>query len=232
MSSPKESFLVRLWHKVFPQVPDFQALIARQCRLLEQTLKALEAFLEDAQDVHVSEVRRCIESGRSLGRDGLDLLHRTFITRIDREDIYLLLNRVDHVFDYAETSMRELEVLGVSADTSMKAMVRQLREGAAALTEGFDHFRKQPELAEPYAERARHAEREVEALYRDALAEMFAGDDYHSATSNAAELSGKECIEFVVDRIKRREVYRHLSNAADRLAHVGEALHDLSVKYG
>ncbi|MGD2129648.1 MAG: DUF47 family protein [Lysobacterales bacterium] len=232
MNSPKERFLVRVWHKVFPQVPDFQALIAEQCRLLEQTWQALEAFLDDARTEHVHEVRRCIDSGRALGRDGLDRLHRSFITRIDREDIYLLLTRVDHVFDYAETSMRELEVLGVSADTWMKAMVAQLREGASALTEGFVRFRERPEQAEPFAARARHAEREVEALYRDALAELFAGEGYQSATNNAATLSGRECIEFVVDRIKRREVYRHLSNAADRLAHVGEALHDLSVKYG
>jgi hypothetical protein len=26
-------------------------------------------------------------------------------------------------------------------------------------------------------------------------------------------------------------VYRHLSNAADRLAHAGEALRDISIKY-
>ena len=45
------------------------------------------------------------------------------------------------------------------------------------------------------------------------------------------QLPGRECVEFVIDRIKRREVYRHLSNAAERLARVGETLHDLSVKY-
>jgi len=232
MSSAKESFLARLWHKVFPQVTDFQALLARQCRLLEQTLQALEAFLDDPRAEHVAEVRHGIESGRMLGRDSLDRLHRSFITRIDREDIYLLLTRVDHVFDYAETSMRELEVLDVKADTWMKAMVAQLRDGATALTEGFQRFRERPEQAEPCAARARDAEREVEELYRKALADMFAGEDFQKAVGGAAAQSGRECIEFLVDRIKRREVYRHLSNAADRLAHVGEALHDLSVKYG
>jgi len=232
MNSAKASFLARVWHKVFPQVTDFQALLAEQCRWLEQTLQALEAFLEDAGTEHVLEVRRCIESGRMLGRDSLDRLHRSFITRIDREDIYLLLTRVDHVFDYAETSMRELEVLDVKADAWMKAMVAQLCDGAAALTEGFKRFRERPEQAEPCAARARAAEREVEELYRKALAEMFAGDDLQTVPGAAGALTGKECIEYLVERIKRREVYRHLSNAADRLAHVGEALHDLSVKYG
>ena len=30
--------------------------------------------------------------------------------------------------------------------------------------------------------------------------------------------------------MKRREVYRHLSNGADRLAHAGQTLHDIIVK--
>jgi hypothetical protein len=29
---------------------------------------------------------------------------------------------------------------------------------------------------------------------------------------------------------KRREIYRHLSNAGDRVAHAGECLHDIVVK--
>jgi hypothetical protein len=41
----------------------------------------------------------------------------------------------------------------------------------------------------------------------------------------------RACLDFVITRIKRREVYRHLSNAADRLAHAGEALRDISIKY-
>ena len=232
MTSPNENILVRVWHAFFPRVPDFQAKIAEQSRLLEQALRLLESFLDDSRVENAREVRQCIAQGRSLARSSLDRLHRTFITRIDREDIYLLITRIDHVFDYVETSMRELEVLGLTPDRWMKTMVEQLRKGAGALTRGFECFRENPERAEPCAARARRAERAVEASYRKALAEMFAIDDYPDATGEGGAPSGKECIEFLVDRIKRREVYRHLSNAADRLAHVGEALHDLSVKYG
>ena len=231
MTSPKENVLARAWHAFFPRVPDFQAKIAEQCRLLERALQLLESFLDDMRIGNADEVRQCIELGRSLASESLDRLHRTFITRIDREDIYLLITRVDHVFDYVETSMRELEVLKVAPDRWMKTMVAQLHEGAGALTEGFERFRQDPDKAEPGAARARRAERAVEATYREALAEMFAIDDYPDTAGAAGAPSGKQCIEFLVDRIKRREVYRHLSNAADRLAHAGEALHDLSVKY-
>ena len=36
-------------------------------------------------------------------------------------------------------------------------------------------------------------------------------------------------INLVIEIFKRREVYRHLSNAADRLARAGEVLHDIVV---
>ena len=36
--------------------------------------------------------------------------------------------------------------------------------------------------------------------------------------------------EYVMEAFKRREVYRHMSNAADRLAHAGATLYDIVVK--
>jgi hypothetical protein len=74
-------------------------------------------------------------------------------------------------------------------------------------------------------------ERFVERLYREALAEMFQGAEYQALTQGDEQPSVLASLDFVVARIKRREVYRHLSNAADRLAHAGEALRDISVKY-
>ena len=47
--------------------------------------------------------------------------------------------------------------------------------------------------------------------YRRGIAELFQGDDY-------------------INMFKRREIYRHLSNAADRVAAAGNTLHDIVVK--
>ena len=54
-------------------------------------------------------------------------------------------------------------------------------------------------------------ERQVEKIYRLALAELFQGTDY-------------------INMFKRREIYRHLSNAADRIAHCADTLQDMVVK--
>ena len=61
------------------------------------------------------------------------------------------------------------------------------------------------------ADAACKCERKCEKAYRRALAELFQGDDY-------------------LNMFKRREIYRHLSNAADRVAAAGNRLHDIVVK--
>lgn len=231
MTSNSAPLVKRIWRSIFPQVPDFLLLIADQSRLLERTLDALTAFLELPCHEGAEVVRERVEQAHALARSNLDLLHRSFVTRIDREDIYVLITRVDHVFDYCETSVREVELLDVSADEWMKGMVGELRKGSSALCKGLDHFRVKAGDAEELAALARHSEREIEALYRAALAALFAEEALINGLNAHDGLSPKACIDFVFDRMKRREVYRHLSNAADRLAHAGEALHDLIVKY-
>ena len=75
------------------------------------------------------------------------------------------------------------------------------------------------------------AERRVEELYREAPQDMFGGEEYLGLTTGAPPPSVRACLDFVISRIKRREVYRHLSNAADRLARAGDSLSDISIKY-
>jgi uncharacterized protein Yka (UPF0111/DUF47 family) len=230
VSARDEGILRRLWHRVFPRVPDFQGLVRDQSALLESTLEDLAAFLVEPSAQRAESVRQGVARGQALAQRNLDLLHRTFVTPIDREDIYMLITRVDHVFDYAMTCIRELELLEVAADSWMTSMVASLREGAAALTGGIDRFRDSPEDAEPFAEQARQAERDVEGHYREALAELFVVEAFRSSQGTAGS-DAERGVAFIIDRMKRREVYRHLSNAADRLARAGDALHDLSVKY-
>jgi uncharacterized protein Yka (UPF0111/DUF47 family) len=231
MKATQVSLVRRLWKKIIPPVPDFQRLIAEQARLLQRTFELLAACLEVTPNRHAEDVRKFVDEAHALAQSNLDLLHRSFVTRIDREDIYVLITRVDHVFDYCETSVREIELLRVSADPWMKTMVSQLHEGAAALASGLEKFRSDAGEAESLSARAREAERAVEETYRLALVELFS-DSGGDASTDRKELSTQACLGLVFDHMKRREVYRHLSNAADRIAHAGEALHDLTVKYG
>jgi hypothetical protein len=50
------------------------------------------------------------------------------------------------------------------------------------------------------------------------------------ALSQKTENAEAEAMMYVIEVFKRREIYRHLSNAADRLAHAASVLHDIVVQ--
>ncbi len=230
--SKKHHRLMRLFKGIIPQTPDFLGLVAQQCSALEEAIRTLVSYLEISDDALVTRINEQERNGHDLRQRNLDLLHRSFITPIDREDIYTIIVRIDHIFDYVKTAARELDLLEVRPDESMQAMAKQLLDGVSALHRGFIVFKADPPKAELEAVTPRIVERHIEKLYRRALADIFQGEAYQALKNGVSEPSVMECLDFVVCQIKRREVYRHLSNTADRLAHAGEILHDISIKYG
>lgn len=230
MNHPKQWWR-RAWEMVVPPMTDFHALLEEQCENLESASKALQAYLQHGDPKLAPAVREWVRAGHGLRDRNLSLLHRTFITPIDREDIYTLAMTIDHVLDYIKNTVREVEVLQLKPDHWMQMMAEQLTVGAEMLRQGLALLRDGKAGEVPQAVNLRHQERKVEKFYRQALEEMFEGPEYRKISATTANPSASECLEFVISRIKRREVYRHLSNAADRIAHAGEALRDISVKY-
>jgi uncharacterized protein Yka (UPF0111/DUF47 family) len=229
--STHKSILRRLWEQIVPPMIDFHALLQEQCINLQTAVAVVDSYLQQADPLLAPKLREEVREGHRLRDRNLALLYSTFITPIDREDIYTLSMTIDHILDYVKNTMRELEVLQVKPDDCMRNMVEQLGKGAISLAHGLELFQqgRASEIREAVV--TRQLERYVEKLYREVLAEMFQGPEYQALTGGGEQTTALACLDFVVERMKRREVYRHLSNAADRMAHAGEALSDISIKY-
>jgi uncharacterized protein Yka (UPF0111/DUF47 family) len=76
----------------------------------------------------------------------------------------------------------------------------------------------------------RHTRAMAEKLYRKALSDLFDVESQMKSLGKIDGPSGPATLAQVIDIFKRREIYRHLSNAGDRVAHAGESLHDIIVK--
>lgn len=225
------SWWSRLWRQVVPATPDFHALLEAQADNLRSTVAALVDYLQECDPSLAPRIHDLVEQGHGMRTRNLTMLHRTFVTPIDREDIYSLTMTIDHILDYVKNTVREVEVLQVKSDQWMHRMANELSEGVASLALGIARFRAGEALDAGETVQTREAERRIEDLYRDALVDMFQGEDYQGLTLSEEPPTVRACLDFVVSRMKRREVYRHLSNAADRLAHAGETLRDICVKY-
>jgi hypothetical protein len=212
-------------------MPDFYGMLEAQTDTLRATLAALSDHLRDADKVPASRVHQLVDAGHAQRDTILRQLYQSFITPIDREDIYTLAMTIDHVFDYLKNTVREVEVLQIEPDDWMLRMTEELTSGIASLALGLARFRAGRAEDVTLTVRTREAEQRIEDLYREALEHMFQGTDYTRLIDEEKPPSIHACLDFVITSIKHREVYRHLSNTADRMAHAGEALRDISIKY-
>jgi predicted phosphate transport protein (TIGR00153 family) len=144
-------------------------------------------------------------------------LNKTFITPFDREDIFALSRSVDDVLDYAYSTLEEVELLKVTPTIHMQKIAKLLRDAATELLMAVDCLQDYPGVANEHAQRAKALENRVEMSYREALAELF---------------DGIEDTKHVMKVFKYREVYRHLSNAADRGDEAANVIASIVMKRG
>jgi uncharacterized protein Yka (UPF0111/DUF47 family) len=230
MSANKDSLLTRMIDRVFPRMPDFYSLLNEQCDLAVEAMEVFVQFMENGDKALARQVRALEKRGDELKARNTDILSKSFSTPMDREDIYRAIATIDHIVNYAKTTTREIEVLKVEPDKYMLELATLLKEGTYALQQGYQKLSTNPNQADADAQAARKAERSSEKVYRRALGELFREESYISMLSNQDTDTKVTAINLVIDIFKHREVYRHLSNASDRLARAGEVLHDIVVK--
>ena len=193
----------------------FSKLIEQQASLSYDGLKLLVKYLE-TQDPDIAEQLALKEKeADEVRRILIDELNRSFVTPFDREDIFALSRSVDDVIDYADSTVSEMVTLNVDPTPYMLRMATLLKDAAYEIYHSVLRLQKHPNVAIDHAQRAKALENRVEAVYREALANLF---------------SGPEDIHHVVEMLKLREVYRHLSNAADRGDEAANIISDVVVK--
>jgi len=193
----------------------FSKLIEEQASLSYEGLKLLVKYLE-TQDSDIAEQLSLKEKeADEVRRILIDELNRSFVTPFDREDIFALSRSIDDVIDYADTTLAEMVTLKVQPTQYMLRMATLLKDAAYEIYQAVLRLQQHPNVATDHAQRAKALENRVEAVYREALADLF---------------SGPEDLHHVVEMLKLREVYRHLSNAADRGDEAANTIADVVVK--
>jgi hypothetical protein len=202
--------------KIFKRKEDnFISLIRQQAELTLKGFEALNDYMDKRNPERAAELAAIEKEADEVRRILIEELNRTFVTPIDREDIFALSRAIDDMVDYADSTINEMEVLKVNPTTHMQRIVSLLRDSAAEIHLAIQRLKDHPGVAMDHAQRAKALENRVEAVYREALADLF---------------SGPEDVAHVVKMLKKREVYRHLSNAADRGDEAANLISNIVVK--
>ncbi len=198
-----------------PRQSNFLRLLKDQSQKTLEGMEALEEFMRTADVQYAKRVAQCEKEADELRRILIDELNRTFVTPIDREDIFALSRAVDDIVDYAYSTVDEMTIFGVGPNVFLQRMVSVLREAADEIQLAVAVIKDRPNLASQHAARAKVLENQAEAIYREAIADLF---------------QGPKSVDDIVYMLKMREIYRHLSNAADRGDETANIIGDIVVK--
>jgi predicted phosphate transport protein (TIGR00153 family) len=204
------------WKDFFkPRQNTFLELLTRQAEITLQGMVALESYMKKAAEKHAAAVAQAEKDADETRRILIDDLNSTFVTPIDREDIFALSRAIDDVMDYAYSTVEEMVILQVEPNDFLRRMVSLLHDAVNEIHLAMQRLKENPGVATEHATRAKALENRVERVYREAIADLF---------------TGPEDIRQVMNMLKLREIYRHLSNCADRGDEAANVIHDIVVK--
>jgi hypothetical protein len=198
-----------------PRQDRFLRLLIDHAAKTLEGLQSLEEFVQEPSDELARRVRLLEKEADELRRILIDELNRTFVTPMDREDIFALSRAIDDIIDYAYTTVEEMLILDVEPNPFLRRMVSLLRQATYEIHQAMLRIEDHPNVASDHAIRAKALENRVEDVYREAVADLF---------------SGPEDIHHVMGMLKLREIYRHLSNCADRGDEAANVITDIVIK--
>jgi uncharacterized protein len=111
--------------------------------------------------------------GDRITHDIVRRLNSTFVTPIDREDIYSLATQMDDIVDYAEEAADFLGLYKIEAPMAQaQALTKVLVQACEQLAEGLEHLPDFKDLDKYWIEIHR-LENEGDRISRDAVASLF-----------------------------------------------------------
>jgi predicted phosphate transport protein (TIGR00153 family) len=184
----------------------------------EKAAGALKELMDDWQfvDSRVAEITELEHHGDTITHQVISLLHRTFVTPLDREDIALLAHTLDDIIDFIHAAADAMFIYKIKkpterakqlADIIIQAVV-EVEKAVAALRK-----RSQLKVILDGCVEINRLENMADRVYRAAIAELF--DD----SEDIAEL------------IKWREIYEHMESATDRCEDVANVLEGVALKH-
>lgn len=179
----------------------FIGLLIQQAEVTVEGITVLQQCIHQPDEAAVEQMKAKEYEADEIRRILIDELHNTFITPIDREDIFNLSLNIDEMIDYGLTTIQHMNLLAVDVDEHLEQMVALVRQEAEELAMAMHRISANPRVAGDHALRAKKMENEVEKIYRLAIADLF---------TKAKDFKP------LMAMLRRREVYRHVANMSDR----------------
>ena len=142
--------------------------ILRAAGLLEEMLRDFPERNELARDILI-----CEQDGDRVTHDIIQRLNQTFVTPIDREDIYELASALDDVVDYTEEVADYLGLYNIEAPmVQSQQLAKVLHACARQIAEAMPRLRGFKDISH-YTVEINRLENDGDRITREAIASLF-----------------------------------------------------------
>ncbi len=198
-----------------PKEHDYFRLFSDLAANLDEASKLLVEFMDDFGNAKslAAAILEHEHVGDKILHDIVKRLNKSFITPIDREDIYDLVATMDEVLDNIEEAADSMILYRVKEPTEFaRRQARVIAAAAAVLHQLIDDLEKRTDLMERVIS-INSLENEGDRIEREAIAAMF-DDDMD-----------------VKDIIKWKDIYATLEAAIDECEHVANVIESIVLKH-
>ena len=182
--------------------------IVRAADLLDRMLRAFP----DRGDDLARDILICEQDGDRITHDIIRRLNETFVTPIDREDIYELASALDDVVDFTEEVADYLILYKIEAPMEQaQRLAHVLLESSRAISEAMPRLRGFKDMSH-YTVEINRLENDGDRIVREAIASLF---------DNGID-------PMVV--IRWKDIFASLEASVDACEHVAHVLEGISLR--
>lgn len=197
-----------------PKDHDYFRLFAEQAANLDAAAQLLVRFMNDGDRPSIAAaILEHEHVGDKIVHDIVRRLNKSFITPIDREDIYDLVATADEVLDNIEEVAGLMTIYRIGEATGYaRRQAEVIAKATPILRECMDNLEKPKGLDERIIA-INSLENDGDRIEREAIASLFDGDT--------------KC----TDIIKWKDIYETLESAIDECEHVANVIESIVLKH-
>ena len=202
--------------RLIPRDEEFFSMFAGLASRVTSSARLLHTLFSqpDRLAEHVAAIKAIEHEADVLTHDVIERINKSFVTPIDREDIHILASRLDDVIDLIDGTARRALMFRISnvSEYALKLTIVLIK--AAEAIEGAVTNVKRPKVVVEQSVKVKRLEEEGDALYHQAVGDLFVGDPD------------------ALNVIKWKELYDTIERALDQCEDVANTLQAISLKNG
>lgn len=201
-----------------PKEDKFYKLFSLSARNVYEAAKMLRETMDNIEEkrIGVKDVEELEHRGDQIVHDTIEELNKSFITPIDREDIYSIIKRMDDIVDHIEATMHRFLMFDINEVTKeAKRLCDMIVDATMETTYMIDELKnmnKSNNILEKVI-KINKIENDGDTYFRQTITDLFRSD------------------KDVLTIIKWREIYQFLENTLDSCEGVANIIEGVLMKH-